>query len=86
MDITPSYSHTRYPDGRQLTVSKKDLSACPALPIAVDQDTTAPLSHINNDIITNNQTITHSYANYMNHDTSENPYILSYSRQWFSNC
>ena len=72
MDINPSYAHIRYPDGRESTVSIKDLSACTAPPIAVDQDTTSPLSHMNNDITTNNQTPTHSSANHVNYETSEN--------------
>ena len=63
----------RNPDGRQSTVSIKDLSGFLAPPIAVDRDTTSPVSHINNDITTNNQTPTQSSANYMNYKTSENP-------------
>ena len=51
----------------------KDLSACPAPPITVDRDTTSPLSHMNNDITTNNETPTQSSANYINYETSENP-------------
>ena len=39
MDINSSYVHIHYPDGRQSTVSIKDLSSCPAPPIAVDRDT-----------------------------------------------
>ena len=58
MDINPSYAHIRYPDSRESTVSIKDVSACPAPPIVVDRDTTSPLSHMYNDIITNNQTPT----------------------------
>ena len=54
MDINPSYAHIRYPDGRESTVSIKNLSAYWAPPIAVDRDTTSPLSHMNNDIPTNN--------------------------------
>ena len=73
MDINPSYAHIRYPDGRESTVSIKDLSACPDPPIAVDRDTTSRLSHMNDDITTNNQTPTQSSANYMNYETSENP-------------
>ena len=41
MYITHSYAHIRYPDGRESTVSIKDLSACPDSPIAVDRDTTS---------------------------------------------
>ena len=64
MDINPSYAHIRYPDGRESTVSIKDLSACPAPPIAVDRrDTTSRLSHMNKNITTNNQTPTQSSAN-----------------------
>ena len=73
MDINPSYAHIRSPDGRESTVSRKDLSTCPAPPIAVDRDTTSRLSHMNNDITTNNQTPTQSGANYVNYETSENP-------------
>ena len=40
MGNNPSYDHVRYPDGRVSTVSIKDLSACPAPPIAVDRDIT----------------------------------------------
>ena len=47
MDINPSYDHTRCPYGRESTVSRTDLSACPAPPIAVDRDTTSPLSDTN---------------------------------------
>ena len=71
--MDPSYAHIRYPDGRESTVSIKDLSACPAPPIAVDRDTTSPLSHMNDDITTNHQTPTLSSANYMNYETRENP-------------
>ena len=40
----------------------------------VDRDTTSPLSHMNNDMVTtNNQTATQFSANYMNYETSENP-------------
>ena len=56
MDINTSYAHFDYPDGRESTVYIKDLSACPAPPIAVDRDTTSSLSHMNNAITTNNQT------------------------------
>ena len=73
MDINPLYVHIRYPDGRESTVSIKYLSACPAPPIAVDRDTTSPLSHMNNDITTYNQTLTQSSANYMNYEKSDNP-------------
>ena len=73
MDINPSYAHIRYPDGRESTVSIKDLSACPTPPIAVDRDTTSRLSHMNDELTTNNQTPTQSSANYMNYEISENP-------------
>ena len=73
MDINPSYAHIRFPDGCESTVSIKDLSACPAPPIAVDRDTISLLSHMKNDITRNNQTPTQSSANYMNYETSENP-------------
>ena len=56
IDINSSYDHIRYPDGRDSTISIKDVSACPAPLIAVDRDTTSPLSHMNNAITTNNQT------------------------------
>ena len=61
-----------YPEGLESTVSIKQLSACPVPPRAVDRDTTSPLSHMNNDITTNNQTPTQSSANYMNYETSRN--------------
>ena len=60
-------------DVNQQFLIKEDLSACPAPLIAVDRDTISPLSHMNNDITTNNQTPTQSSANYMNYETSENP-------------
>ena len=73
MDLNPSYTHIRYTGGRESTVSIKDLSACPAPPIAVDRDNKSPLCKMNNDITANKQTPTQSNANYMNYETSENP-------------
>ena len=74
LDINPSDAHIHYPDRRESTVYIKYLSAFPVPPIAVDRDTTSPLSHnMNNAITTNNQTPTQSSANYMNYETSENP-------------
>ena len=58
MDINPSYAHISYPYVRKSTVYIKELAACPTPPIAVGQDITSPLSHMNNNITINNQTPT----------------------------
>ena len=69
MDINPSYAHIRYPDGCELTVLQTIYQHAPLLQ--------KPLSHMNNDITTSNQTLTQSSANYMNYETSENRMYLN---------
>ena len=46
MDVNPSYAYIRYSDGRESTVSLKDLSPCPASPKAIPHDNTVPPSSI----------------------------------------
>ena len=44
MDVNPSYAYIRYSDGRESTVSLKDLSPCPASPKAIPDNTVPPSS------------------------------------------
>ena len=46
MDVNPSYAYIRYSDGRESTVSLKDLSPCPASPKPIPHDNTVPPSSI----------------------------------------
>ena len=46
MDVNSSYAYIRYSDGRESTVSLKDLSPCHASPEAIPHDNTVPPSSI----------------------------------------
>ncbi len=72
-DITPSYAHIRHQDGRESTLSLKDLSPCPTTPPVALADVSSPIDEIgtepiNIDIPEQHNVVPHNDEHSPNHD------------------